>query len=141
MSQPTIKKTNRGAAIEKNTGRIRILAQKIQQLADLVREVRRDLHDEIAELTDAVTDFEEEVNATLAEIDERLSLLERSTWRKIMDKMKDIKTGGNPAEPMNRAVALDIHSVRHEAHERIRKEEKKDEQQGESHDDSEGSSD
>ena len=122
MSQPRIKKTNRGEAIEKNTGRIHNLAQQIQKLADIVRESRRELHDETMELTDVFTDFEEEVNSQLAEISERLDLLERSVWRKIMDKVREIKSGGDPAEPMNRAVRLDIHSVRQDAHDRIKKE-------------------
>ena len=71
------KNANRGEAISRNTQRIRKLAEKHKALGEIVKDVRRELKDEIEEVVVVMNEYFEE-------IEERLRLLERPWWKKLL---------------------------------------------------------
>lgn len=126
------KNKNRGEAIQRNAARVGALAEKLKEMGLLAKKLDAEQKEEInlivAEMEsmsgDIVT-LRSDLDATLTEVNRRLDLLERNMWRKFMDKMKDVVKRGDPAKPANRAIQLDIHSTRHEAHSRIKKTDQK----------------
>jgi hypothetical protein len=111
------KTANRAAGIARNEARIKKLAQKIGEIGEGASEWRKELKDEIEVLA-------EELDESLDKIHARLDLLERSLWRKMMDRIKKVRKG-NPTKAPNRAVIVKDGDVRKEAHERAGKETKK----------------
>jgi hypothetical protein len=108
------KTANRGEAIMRNKARIETLARKIGEIGEQSEERRLQLKEEL----DALIEEFEEVKD---ELEERLDLLERSLWRKMMDRIKKMKKG-NPTKAPNRAVIVKDGDVRKEAHKRAGKE-------------------
>lgn len=103
-----IKTKNRGDAINQNAARVKVLARKIGELGNEMKEAKKSLvamSDELSELINGdLYDLKEGTNR-------RLELLERPIWRKLMDRIKD-KKGGDPAKPTHRAVMKDRGTIR-----------------------------
>ena len=78
------KNANRGEAISRNTQRIRKLAEKHKALGEIVKDVRRELKDEIEEVVVVMNEYFEE-------IEERLRLLERPWWKKLLRMELEVK--------------------------------------------------
>jgi hypothetical protein len=108
------KNANRGEAIMRNRARIEKLAEKIGEIGEQSEERRLQLKEELDALI-------EEFEGVKNELEERIDLLERSLWRKMMDKIKKVRKG-NPADASNRAVIIKDGRVREEAHKRAEKE-------------------
>jgi predicted ribosome quality control (RQC) complex YloA/Tae2 family protein len=120
-----IKNTNRTEAINRNAARLQKLAEKLEEMGKLVGKIREELVEQVDLIIEHVDELETGFAVQIREINDRLDLLEVPIWRKIMDKMKEVVDRGDPAKPANRAIQLDIHSVRHEAHSRIVKTDQK----------------
>lgn len=116
-----IKTANRTAAINRNAARTQTLAEKLEEMGKLVGKIREELVEQVDLIIEHVDELETGFAVQIREINDRLDLLEVPIWRKIMDKVKEMIERGDPAKPANRAVQLDIHSTRHEAHSRIKK--------------------
>ena len=111
------KNANRGEAIMRNKARIKELATKIGEIGKMSKESRTELKGEIEALAEEFEEISEALKG-------RLDLLERSLWRKMMDRIKKVRKG-NPTKAPNRAVIIKDGDVRKEAHTRAGKETKK----------------
>lgn len=120
-----IKTKNRTDAINRNAERTRTLAEKISELGGHVAAIRKELIEQVELIIKEMDEFNERLDWLAANSMDRFDQLERPIWRKIMDKMKEVVDRGDPAKPANRAIQLDIHSTRHEAHSRIKKTDQK----------------
>ena len=78
------KNANRGEAIQNNYARIRTLAEKHKALGNIVKDVKRELQDEINEILVVVDEMDEETQ-------ERLRLLERPWWKKLLRMDLEVK--------------------------------------------------
>jgi len=78
------KNANRGEAIQNNYARIRTLAEKHKALGNIVNDVKRELQDEINEILVVVDEMDEETQ-------ERLRLLERPWWKKLLRMDLEVK--------------------------------------------------
>jgi hypothetical protein len=121
-----IKTANRGEAIKKNSARVEMLARKLEELAKLTAQSNGDIAEQVEGIIEEMEEMENGFAEQILELKERLDLLERPIWRKIMDKVK--KKEPTPPTPNHRAVVLDIHSVKHttKAETKKRKEESED---------------
>jgi len=112
------KNANRGEAINRNAARISKLAEKVGELG---KELKVGFKGMVAEAKAADEAFQ-----NLREVfGQRLTELEKPWWRKIMDKVKDKKKRGDPANPNHRAVIMDRSSVRKRPKDEEKKEEGK----------------
>jgi hypothetical protein len=116
-----IKTANRAEAINRNAARVKVLAEKIEEMGGLVGKIREELMEQVDLLIEQMQELENDFAEEIRGVKDRLDLVERSIWRKIMDKMSEVVDRGDPAKPANRAIQLDIHSTRHEAHSVIKK--------------------
>ena len=78
------KNANRGEAINRNAERVRRLSEKHKALGSIVKDVKRELQDEINEILVVVDEMDEEIK-------ERLRLLERPWWKKLLRRDLEIK--------------------------------------------------
>lgn len=120
-----LKTKNRAEAINRNAARVQTLAEKIEELGGMVKKIREELIEQVELIVEEMGEISDRLDGFAADTMDRLDQLERPIWRKIMDKVKDVIDRGDPAKPANRAIQLDIHSVRHEAHSRIKKTDQK----------------
>ena len=120
-----IKTKNRTEAINRNAARTQTLAEKISELGGHVAAIRKELIEQVELIIKEMDEFNERLDWLAANSMDRLDQLERPIWRKIMDKMKEVVDRGDPAKPANKAILLDIHSVRHTAHSTIVKTDQK----------------
>lgn len=120
-----IKTANRTAAINRNAARTQTLAEKIEEMGKLVGKIREELMEQVDLIVGHTDELETGFAVQIREINDRLDLLEVPIWRKIMDKVKEVMERGDPAKPANKAILLDIHSVRHTAHSTIVKTDQK----------------
>ena len=78
------KNANRGEAINRNAERVRRLSEKHKALGSIVKDVKRELQDEINEILVVVDEMDEEIK-------ERLRLLERPWWKKLLRMDLEVK--------------------------------------------------
>ena len=78
------KNANRGEAINRNAARIHELANKLKGLGNIVKDVKRELQDEINEILVVIDEMDEETQ-------ERLRLLERPWWKKLLRMDLEVK--------------------------------------------------
>lgn len=78
------KNANRGEAINRNAARVQELANKLKELGNIVKDAKRELQDEINEILVVIDEMDEETK-------ERLGLLERPWWKKLLRMDLEVK--------------------------------------------------